>query len=200
MVNKAVELYLRCFCSEQPQKWSQWICWAEYWYNTTYNSSIGMNKLKFLHGIGYGENILTMKVLSSLHGTDQELQERFDCLLRMGIEFSRLCLMIRTAPKILNQKSEILEQKVNFLCWEIGSSLQYLDIFPAFLCFDLEKRMKPRYRFHMWLKKKGLCSRDYSIASIMATSEKNFVARIFGFHPAAPKHWFESFSYRTTHN
>lgn len=160
-----------------------------------------MNKLKFLHGIGYGENSVTIGVLSRLHGTDRELQERFDCLLRMGVEFSKLCLMIRIAPKILNQKPDILEQKVEFLCRQIGSSLEYLDVFPAFLCFDLEKRMKPRYRFHMWLRKKGLCSRDYSIASIMATSEKKFVARIFGIHPAAPKHWFETFSYTTSaHN
>lgn len=95
-------------------------------------------------------------------------------------------------PKILNQKPEILEQKVNFLCQDIGSSLGELNIFPAYLCFNLENRIKPRYRFHMWLTDRG--AQKYSIASIVATSEKNFIARIYGIHPAALKHWFECFS------
>lgn len=50
VVNKSVELYLRCFCCEQPKKWSHWISWAEYWYNTTYNSAIGMNLFQAVYG------------------------------------------------------------------------------------------------------------------------------------------------------
>lgn len=50
VVNKGVEFYLHCFCSEQPKKWSQWISWAEYWYNTTYNSSIGMTPFQVVYG------------------------------------------------------------------------------------------------------------------------------------------------------
>lgn len=153
-----------------------------------------MYKVNFVLGIGFGENALTAKVLDHLHGTSSELQERFDCLLRLGIPFSDLCMMIRMMPKILNQKPEILEQKVNFLCQDIGSSLGELNIFPAYLCFNLENRIKPRYRFHMWLTDRGLCAQKYSIASIVATSEKNFIARIYGIHPAALKHWFECFS------
>ncbi|KAH7554612.1 hypothetical protein JRO89_XS12G0247000 [Xanthoceras sorbifolium] len=152
-----------------------------------------MNKLEFLHGIGYGENALTIKVLAHVQGTSSELQERFDCLLRNGIEFSKLCRMISLAPKVLKQKPEIIDQKVNFLCEEIGASLDSLDAFPAFLCFDLEHRIKPRYRFHTWLNEKGLCTKDYSIASMVATSEKKFIARIFRIHPAAPKQWLERF-------
>ncbi|KAM1284934.1 hypothetical protein ACFX2J_027568 [Malus domestica] len=155
-----------------------------------------MRKLDFMHSIGFGENTLTLKVLAHLHGRSGELQKRFDSLFSTGIDFSRLCLMISTTPKILNQNPESLEAKVNFLCKEMKSSLEYLNIFPAFLCFDLENRVKPRYRFYVWLKEKGLHSESYSIATMIATSEKQFVARAFGIHPAAPKHWFERFSYR----
>ncbi|KAK6285413.1 hypothetical protein POUND7_011592 [Theobroma cacao] len=155
-----------------------------------------MSKLSFLHGIGFGENSLTVKVLAHVHGTSCELQERFDCLLGTGIEFSKLCKMIQMTPKVLNQSPETLEQKVNFLSHEMGVSLDYLNIFPAFLCFNLEYRIKPRYRFHKWLTEKGLCTKNYSIASMVATSEKSFVARLYGIHPDAPKQWFENFSCR----
>jgi len=78
----------------------------------------------------------------------------------------------------------------------MGHSLEHLVTFPAFLCFDLENRIKPRYRFHMWIMEKGLSSKNYSITSMVATSDKNFVARALKIHPAALKHWFEQFYLR----
>ncbi|KAJ6328257.1 hypothetical protein OIU77_010030 [Salix suchowensis] len=139
----------------------------------------------------FGENALTIKVLTDLHGTGSELQERVDCLLRYGIVFSKLCSMIRMTPKILSQKPEILQQKLNYLCEDMKSSLQYLDVFPSFLCFNLDNRIKPRHRFHMWLTERGLCKHEYSIASIVATSDKSFVARLHVIHPDAPKLWVD---------
>ncbi|GLT51581.1 hypothetical protein SLA2020_249820 [Shorea laevis] len=158
-----------------------------------------MNKLSFLHRIGYGENALTMNVLGRLHGTSSELQDRFNCLLRCGIKLSNLCLMLKTTPKILNQSPATIEQKVDFLLNEMETSLDYLDTFPGFLCFELENRIKPRYRFHKWLTEKGVCTKNYSIASIVATSEKSYLARLYGIHPTAPKQWFE-FWYRKSSN
>lgn len=152
-----------------------------------------MSKLDFLHSIGFGENALTMDVFTKMHGTRGQLQKRFDCLLRFGIEFNKVCKMIMVHPKILSQNPESLEQKINFFCQEMGQSVEGLVTFPAFLCFDLENRIKPRYRFHRWVVEKSLSSKNYSIASIVATSNRNFVARAFRIHPAAPKHWFEQF-------
>ncbi|XP_065859191.1 transcription termination factor MTEF18, mitochondrial [Euphorbia lathyris] len=157
-----------------------------------------MSKVDFVHRIGFGENASTAKILVHLHGNGNELMERFSCLLRLGVTFSNLCFMLSTKPKILNHNPDILEQKVKFLRGEMQSSLQELNTFPGFLCFNLENRVRPRYRFHMWLTEKGLSRRKYSIGSIVATSEKNFVARIYGIHPAAVKHWLECFANRTS--
>ncbi|XP_042505434.1 transcription termination factor MTEF18, mitochondrial [Macadamia integrifolia] len=153
-----------------------------------------MGKLDFLLRNGFGENVSTMKVLSLLHGSSDELQERFECLLQLGIKFSILCKMISSRPSILNQNPDMLEQKVTCLCNEFGSSVQYLEVFPSYLCFDLENRVKPRLRFYMWLTEKGLAARDYTIATTVAASEKNFLARLHKVHPAAPKQFLECFS------
>ncbi|XP_047340339.1 transcription termination factor MTEF18, mitochondrial-like [Impatiens glandulifera] len=157
-----------------------------------------LSKLEFLHGIGFGENKLTMQVLNGLHGTGLELKDRFDFMLRHGFCYSRLCKMLSSTPKFLNQNSEILEKKINFLASEMGSSSLYLDSFPTFICYDLEKRIQPRYRFYTWLIETGLCKKNYSLASLIATSEKNFIARVFSIHPVAPKFWLECFKLKSS--
>lgn len=153
-----------------------------------------LGKLNFLHEIGFGENDLTLAALRHLHGTSKELRGRFDCLLRAGVHYSKLCRIVKISPKILNQNRKTLEKKIKFLLEETDFSLEYLDVFPAFLCFDLDARVKPRHSFHLWLIEKGLSAKRYSLASMVATSEKKFLARIYGIHPAAVKHWFECFS------
>ncbi|KAL5723948.1 hypothetical protein ACHQM5_007278 [Ranunculus cassubicifolius] len=151
------------------------------------------SKLSFLLGIGFGENLITIKAFQGLHGTGSELQERFNYLLELGIEFSKLCKIINMHPKALNQAPEILEDKIDFLCNEIGSSVDYLEIFPGFLGFNLENRIKPRYRIHKWLTEIG-AAREYSISSLVATSENAFVDRLMRIHPTVMKQWLERFS------
>ncbi|KAL8119292.1 transcription termination factor MTEF18, mitochondrial [Apium graveolens] len=153
-----------------------------------------LGKLEFLHSLGFGENKWTIKILNQIRGPSSDLQERVDCLLQCGVEFPKLCKMIHCSPKILNQQKESIEQKIKYLCEDIGHSLEDLDVFPAYLCYNLEKRIKPRYSFHMWLTKHGLCTEEYAIPSIIATSEKNFVLRIYRMHRAAPKIWLECYS------
>lgn len=40
VVNKCLELHLRCYCSEKLKSWSEHLPWVELWYNTTYHASI----------------------------------------------------------------------------------------------------------------------------------------------------------------
>ncbi|TYK03666.1 general transcription factor 3C polypeptide 3 isoform X1 [Cucumis melo var. makuwa] len=50
VVNRGVEAYLRCYCGERPKEWTNWLHWAEYWYNTTYNSSIDITPFQAVYG------------------------------------------------------------------------------------------------------------------------------------------------------
>lgn len=43
VVNRVLEQYLRCFTHGQPSKWSEWLVWVEYSYNTSTHSSTGFS-------------------------------------------------------------------------------------------------------------------------------------------------------------
>jgi hypothetical protein len=38
--NKVITMYLRCFSGDRPREWLRWLPWAEYVYNTAYQSSL----------------------------------------------------------------------------------------------------------------------------------------------------------------
>ncbi|PNY08611.1 Ty3/gypsy retrotransposon protein [Trifolium pratense] len=49
-VNKCLEMYLRCFTSQNPKAWSKLLPWAELWYNAAFHTSIGMCPFKAVYG------------------------------------------------------------------------------------------------------------------------------------------------------
>ena len=50
VVNRSLETYLRCFVGPKPKQWVDWLSWAEFWFNTTFNISTGMTPFKALYG------------------------------------------------------------------------------------------------------------------------------------------------------
>ncbi|GAU44596.1 hypothetical protein TSUD_187860 [Trifolium subterraneum] len=50
VLNKALELFLRCFTFHNPKSWFKVLSWSEYWYNTSFQTSIGMTPFQALYG------------------------------------------------------------------------------------------------------------------------------------------------------
>lgn len=49
-LNKCIELYLRCFVSENQKAWVELLPWAQYWYNTSFHNSAEMSPFKVVYG------------------------------------------------------------------------------------------------------------------------------------------------------
>lgn len=49
-VNQCLETFLRCFVHACPQQWFRWLHLAEFWYNTSFHSSLGRSPFEVLYG------------------------------------------------------------------------------------------------------------------------------------------------------
>jgi len=49
-VNQCLENYLRCMCFATPKKWHSWLSLAEWWYNSSYHTSLNMTPFQALYG------------------------------------------------------------------------------------------------------------------------------------------------------
>lgn len=50
MVNRCLDTYLTCLTGTRPKQWPEWLSWAEFWFNTNYNSSPRLTPFKALYG------------------------------------------------------------------------------------------------------------------------------------------------------
>ncbi|GMI95496.1 hypothetical protein HRI_003218900 [Hibiscus trionum] len=79
-LNRCLEMYLRCMAYDDPSKWEQYLPWAEYWYNTTYQNSAGMTPFKALYGRDPPAMVDYLEGSAKNDQVRQELQERNEIL------------------------------------------------------------------------------------------------------------------------
>lgn len=146
-------------------------------------------KVKFLKNIGFEEGSDDMnKAVKAFRGKGDELQDRFDFLVKTGFEPKDVANMIKVAPQVLNQKIHVLESKISFLLNETSYPLSSLVGYPAFLSFTIE-RTKARFLMYNWLQERGLVPPNFALSTLLACSEKRFLNYLVLKHHEGPEVW-----------
>ncbi|XP_050915888.1 uncharacterized protein LOC127130982 [Lathyrus oleraceus] len=89
VVNRCLEAYLRCFASEQPKEWSQWIPWAELWYNTTFHVSTGTTPFEAVYGRKPPTVVRFLQGETKVEAMAAELVDRDEALRQLKYHLTR---------------------------------------------------------------------------------------------------------------
>ena len=49
-MNKSLEQYLRAFTSDRPHQWASWLPLAEFWFNSSFHTSLQLTPFETLYG------------------------------------------------------------------------------------------------------------------------------------------------------
>ena len=83
VTNRCLETYLRCFITDQPKGWVIWLPWAEYWFNTTYQDSIGTTPFEVVYGRKPPMIVKSIQGEVKVEVVQRELQDRDEALRQL---------------------------------------------------------------------------------------------------------------------
>ncbi|KAL8120175.1 hypothetical protein AgCh_017351 [Apium graveolens] len=83
VLNRCVETYLRYFASDQPKQWSRWVHWAEYWYNTSFQSATKMTPFQVVYNRPPPTILKFLKGEIAVEAVAQELEDRDEILRQL---------------------------------------------------------------------------------------------------------------------
>ncbi|GMJ09387.1 hypothetical protein HRI_004607900 [Hibiscus trionum] len=88
-VNQCLETYLRCMTGERPKEWCDWLHLAEWWYNTSYHSTILVTPYQALYGQPPPINVPYVAGDSVVAEVDRSLQHREAALKMLKFHMKR---------------------------------------------------------------------------------------------------------------
>ncbi|CAB78967.1 putative protein [Arabidopsis thaliana] len=148
-----------------------------------------LEKTEFLLRLGYVENSDEMvKALKQFRGRGDQLQERFDCLVKAGLNYNVVTEIIRHAPMILNLSKDVIEKKIHSLTELLGYPIESLVRFPAYLCYDMQ-RIHHRFSMYLWLRERDAAKPMLSPSTILTCGDARFVKYFVNVHPEGPAIW-----------
>lgn len=176
------------FIQENPQQLSNWVLGKRVQPLPREEKS-HIEKSKFLLKVGFVENSDKMKAAFKVfRGKGAELQERFDCIVKAGLNQQDVSQMIKVSPQILNQTKDVIQMKIDFLTNDSGYPISALVSFPGCLAYT-KQRVKLRLSMYYWLKHQGIVDPKLALSTIVASSEKMFVSQYVNSHPSGPQVW-----------
>ncbi|GJZ90056.1 ty3-gypsy retrotransposon protein [Tanacetum coccineum] len=89
VLNRCLEDYLRCFASDNPRTWLQYLPWAEWCYNTSWHSTIKMTPFEAVYGRSPPSLLDYIAGTSNVDAVDALLQSRTELISQLQSNISR---------------------------------------------------------------------------------------------------------------
>ena len=80
VTNKIIAMYLRCLTSDRPRQWLEWLPWAEFCYNSSYQQSIKTSPFELVYGRPPPSILSYVLGDARLPAVEKAMQDRFEFL------------------------------------------------------------------------------------------------------------------------
>ncbi|TKY74016.1 Mitochodrial transcription termination factor-related [Spatholobus suberectus] len=131
-------------------------------------------KLVLLVKIGYRyrSKELAMAIRSATRTNCGNMQKVIGLFLNYGFSCEDIVAMCKKQPQILQYNHASLEKKMEYLIEEMGRDIEELLLFPAFLGYKFDDRIKHRYEV-----KKSVRGGGMSINKLLTVSDERFTGK-----------------------
>jgi hypothetical protein len=76
VTNRILGVYLRYLAGDHPKNWLRWLSWAEYCYNTSYQSTLKTTPFEVVYGRAPPTLLSYQSEIFKVAAVDRQLQER----------------------------------------------------------------------------------------------------------------------------
>jgi hypothetical protein len=76
VTNRVIAMYLRCLAGDWPRSWLRWLSWAEYCFNTSYQTALGITSFQVVYGRPPPPMVLFQSGATKVPAVDRQLRDR----------------------------------------------------------------------------------------------------------------------------
>jgi hypothetical protein len=76
VTNRVIVMYLRCLACDRPKSWLTWLPWAEFCYNTSYQTALKCSPFRVVYGRDPPALISYTLGAAWVMAVDRQLQDR----------------------------------------------------------------------------------------------------------------------------
>jgi hypothetical protein len=76
VTNRVIAMYLCCLAGDRPQSWLRWLSWAEYCFNTSYQTALGTTPFQVVYGRPPPSMVSFQSEATKVSAMDRQLRDR----------------------------------------------------------------------------------------------------------------------------
>lgn len=83
VVNRVIDMYLRCLAGDRPKEWLRWLPWAEFCYNSSFQTALRATLFKVVYGRDPPTLVTYKPGVARVAAVDRQLLERDEFLVEI---------------------------------------------------------------------------------------------------------------------